>query len=347
MIQLASKLITSSANENQWLSDWPQDFCPNIYKRYADDIFVTFNSYELLKKFVEHMSTKHPNIKFTFEHEHFSFLDVKICWENNKLTTSVYRKPIFSGGFTNFRSFIPTVYKFRLVYTLLHCCFNITSSYEKFHNEINTLKQILKLNGYPTQFIDRSIKKFLQKLYVTKAIQDTVNKKQLLIVLPFLGAQSFLVRKLLESCIRNTLPYCSLRIVFQSKTRLSSLLWFKDIIPKEIRSHLVYKFTCSCCNATYYGESERHFFVRASEHLGMTPLTGKRVRNPKKSVIFDRILLNGHDVNFEDFTILLKENNQFKLHLTESLLIKRDKPELNRNIYSYPLELIQSVKRQG
>ena len=83
-------------------------------------------------------------------------------------------------------------------------------------------------------------------------------------------------------------------MAFQSKTRLSSLFCFKDIIPKEISSHLVYKFTCSCCNATYYGESERHFFVRASEHLGMTPLTGKRVKNPKKSAIFDHTLLKGH-----------------------------------------------------
>ena len=114
------------------------------------------------------------------------------------------------------------------------------------------------------------------------------------------------------------MPYCSLRIAFQSKTRLSSLFRFKDIMPKEISSHLVYKFTCSCCNATYYGESERLFFVRASEQLGMTHLTGKRVRNPKKSAIFDHILLNGHDASFEDFTILLKENNRFKLHLKKS-----------------------------
>ena len=328
--------------EKQWLSDCPQDFCPNICRRYVDDISVTFNTYEQLKKFVEYMNTKHPNIKFTFEHEHnnsFSFLDVKICRKNNKLTTSVYRKPTFSGVFTNFKSFIPTVYKIGLVYTLLYRCFNITSSYEKFHNEINALKQILKLKGYPTQFIDRCIKQFLQKLYVTKAIQDTVNKKQLFIVLPFLGAQSFLVRKRLQSCIRNTIPYCSLRIVFQSKTRLSSLFRFNDIIPKEISSHLVYKFTCSCCNLTYYGESARHLFVRASEHLGITPLTEKRVRNPKKAAVFDHILLNGLDASFEEFMILLKENNRFKLDLKESLLIKRDKPELNRNIYSYPLEL--------
>ena len=29
--------------EKQWLSDCPQDFCSNIYRRYVDDIFVTVN----------------------------------------------------------------------------------------------------------------------------------------------------------------------------------------------------------------------------------------------------------------------------------------------------------------
>ena len=58
---------------------------------------------------------------------------------------------------------------------------------------------------------------------------------------------------------------------------------------------------CSCCNANYYGESGRHFFARASEHLGMTPLTGKRVTNPKKSAIIDHILLKGYHTNFKDF----------------------------------------------
>ena len=32
-------------------------------------------------------------------------------------------------------------------------------------------------------------------------------------------------------------------------------------------------------------------------------------------------------------------NHSLKLHLKESLLIKHDKPELNRNIYNFPLQL--------
>ena len=69
----------------------------------------------------------------------------------------------------------------------------------------------------------------------------------------------------------------------------------------------------------------------ASEYLGMTPLTGKQ-----KSAIFDHILIKGHDVSFEDFTILLDENNKFELHLQESLLIKRGKPELNKTFIATP-----------
>ena len=95
---------------------------------------------------------------------------------------------------------------------------------------------------------------------------------------------------------------------------------------------------CSCCNGTYYGDSERRFFDRATEHLGMTFLTGKQVMNPKKLPMIDNILLIGHYANFESFSILLKERNEFKSRLKESISIKHGKPKLNRNIYSYSLE---------
>ena len=52
----------------------------------------------------------------------------------------------------------------------------------------------------------------------------------------------------------------------------------------------------------------------------------------------DRILLEGHNTTYDDFSILIPEKNQFKLHLKDSLLIKRDKPGLNRNIYTHFLK---------
>ena len=85
--------------------------------------------------------------------------------------------------------------------------------------------------------------------------------------MPFPGAHSFLIRKRLQSCIRNYLPYCSLRIAFQSKTRLSSLFRFKDIIPKKITWHLVYKFMCNWCNATCYGSQKDNSLLELLSNL--------------------------------------------------------------------------------
>ena len=47
-----------------------------------------------------------------------------------------------------------------------------------------------------------------------------------------------------------------------------SLFHFKDVIPKELPSHLVYKFTCGNCNLTYYAKTKRHLNARSSEHMG-------------------------------------------------------------------------------
>ena len=106
-------------------------------------------------------------------------------------------------------------------------------------------------------------------------------------VLLFLGRLFSEGRKRLNSCQWNELPFCSLRSAFQSKTRLSSLFKFKYSIPKYLHSHLVYKFLYSCCNATYYGETERHLFARAPEHPEITPLTQKLVKSPNETYLLE------------------------------------------------------------
>ena len=60
-----------------------------------------------------------------------------------------------------------------------------------FHEEIVKLKEIFKGNSYPEEFIDRCIKHFLNKLHVPKVEELTAAKKELILVLPYLGQQSF------------------------------------------------------------------------------------------------------------------------------------------------------------
>ena len=69
---------------------------------------------------------------------------------------------------------------------------------------------------------------------------------------------------------------------------------FKDVIKQEVGSHILYELICSYCGATYYGKSQRHFYVGASKHLMISPLTGKFLKIIKKSTIFGDILSEIH-----------------------------------------------------
>ena len=102
------------------------------------------------------------------------------------------------------------------------------------------------------------------------------------------------LKRKLQTSIRNSLPQCNIKVILKSTNHLSSLFRFKDVIPKELRSHLVYKFSCSSCNATYYGKRERHLNVRSGEHIGLSPLTGNRVAC-KPSAMADHLFLHEYD----------------------------------------------------
>ena len=73
--------------------------------------------------------------------------------------------------------------------------------------------------------------------------------------------------------------------------------------------------------------------------MGIAPLIGKLLKTSQKSAVFDHKLFDGHKANFDIFSILLKENNAFKLQLKESFLKPRDTRILDKNMYSFPLEL--------
>ena len=53
-----------------------------------------------------------------------SVLDEEISRENGKLVTTVYHKPISSGVYTHFESYLPSTRKFGMLYTLVYKCFN-------------------------------------------------------------------------------------------------------------------------------------------------------------------------------------------------------------------------------
>ena len=129
--------------------------------------------------------------------------------------------------------------------------------------------------------------------------------------------------------------------MFKSQNKLVKAFHFKDLIPKELMSGAAYKFQCGLCNKSYCGEYVRQG-VRTGEHIGISPLTKKKIQ-PKGSPVSDYLLLCNHSPSFDNFSVLTKENKKFLLELKESLLIMRDKPSLNRYIRSATLYLLDRV----
>ena len=273
------------------------------------------------------------------ENSSLSFLDITITRENNKFVKSVYRKLRFSSVFKNFESFIPDMHKRGLIETFLHRSFRLCSSYENFHQQIETLKSIFKHNNYPQNFVNQCMKKCLNKLFVKEDLNLMVPKRELIFVLAYLCKLSLDLRRRLRRTIERDLPYCKLKIIFRSKCRLNTLFRYKDPLKKKFRSGMIYRYTCSNFKVTFHGKTFCHFYTRAAEHMGISNLTGKRLKNVKTSAISDHLLQCNCAINFDDFSILATDCNKFKLHLRECLLIKRDKPILNRTIKSFPLEL--------
>ena len=197
---------------------------------YIDDIFVMFSSPVYADKFREYLSSKHSNIKLSLQKEQdgcLRFLDIKIFRKNDKFATNVYRKKTFSGVYTNLRSFIPETFKTGLIKSLFRF-FSLWSDFIKFHHEIDKSKSILCKNSYPSHLVDKRIKEFLDKILAPKPVVSTVAKKNLVIALPYLGKLSLQIHTRISRIMKNKLPYCNIRIVFQCKCKISNFFTFKD-----------------------------------------------------------------------------------------------------------------------
>ena len=142
------------------------------------------------------MSSKHLNIKFFIEKEEdgrLPFLDTKIFRENDKFVTNVYRKKTFRP------------------------CVSFCSDFIKFHHEIEKLKSILYKNSYPRGLVEKCIKERSDKILASKPVVSAVPKKNLVIAVPYLGKFSLQIRARINRIMKNKLPYCNIRFVFQTR----------------------------------------------------------------------------------------------------------------------------------
>ena len=204
-------------------------------------------------------------------------------------------------------------------------CFSFRLDFVKFHHEINILKSILYKISCPRDFVDKYIKEFLDRVLTREVVVSTVPKNVFMIGLPYLGKLSLQIR--------------SSSAIFELFSWLSAS-W-------STFSHSKIKFLFSYVQALFIDLSavvtmlpiKRHFKVRMCEHLGVSAHIGKRVKRDNDSAIKDHHLFCNHSSGFNNFSILARNNHNFKVTLMESLLINRDHSSLNKNRHLLSLEL--------
>ena len=92
-----------------------------------------------------------------------------------------------------------------MVYSLVYRCFGICSNWTQFHTELTFVKEIFQKNGYTEKFTAKCFKKFLNIIHLVKENVPTVEKKRLLLVLPYLGIISLQTRTKLQQALTGVL----------------------------------------------------------------------------------------------------------------------------------------------
>ena len=106
------------------------------------------------------------------------------------------------------------------------------------------------------------------------------------------------------------------KLVFNSfnSFKIKSYFSYKDPIPDDLKSLLVYKFTCASCGSSCIGKTCHHFKTRIEEHI----------KKYNKSHIFK--YLNSTTTCFDlynslSFKIIDKANSKFDIKLKKPYIL--------------------------
>ena len=131
-------------------------------------------------------------------------------------------------------------------------------------------------NGYPKKVIEFQIRKFLNQMFSPKEKQEE-KKTNIYLKLPYYGTYSETIKKDLNKILNPIFPNHNFRFIFINNFTVSSLFPFKDRVPDELRTRVIYKYLCGSCDKSYYGETSRNFRTRMFEHAGLSSDTGNEV----------------------------------------------------------------------
>ena len=267
--------------EKLWLQNCPLDFKPLYYTRYVDDCFALFRKKSDADKFHNYLNSQHKNIKFSIEFENqrkLSFLDILIERSDDGFITSVFRKKTSTGLGSSYFSFTPLIYKISAIKTLIYRAYHISSSYINFHNEVEKLKSFFINNGYPSTLFQKITKDFLSKIYSDESkLNFDIPKLPLYFKFPYFGIQSDKLKIELIKIIEKHFPFIDPKIILVNNYKIGN--FFKDLLPKDCISYVVYKYCCPLCGGSYIGSTTKSLRCRVSQHASISSINQSKRQN--------------------------------------------------------------------
>ena len=314
--------------------------------RYVDDTFGLIKIGEELHVQNE-LNAYHPNIQFTQEVEKdntIAFLDVAIKRVDETMETSVYRKTTNTDVYIHWKAHAPSSWKIATLKNLTQRATLVCSTELALKTELEHLKKVFcTINDYPEALVEEIIKNEQERRQIQPETSvDTPNEEnkqeeiQLQLSLPYAGKIGEQIVEKIQKYVRKAVSSEKRKVkvssIFKSK-KLSSKFSLKDPTKPEHRHNVVYYVKCpnKKCNCAYCGETKRRMEKRSNEH---------RSTDPKSHVLKHSKKTRHKRVKGEDFKILRSGfSSQFRRKISESLFIKKHKPDLNVQKDSYKLRL--------
>ena len=140
--------------------------------------------------------------------------------------------------------------------------------------------------------------------------------------LPYIGNLSHHIKnKLSKLCTEFCKENFNIKLVFNS-FKIKNYFSYKDPLPDDLKSLLVYKFTCASFSSRYIGKTCHHFKTRIEEHIKKDNKSHTFKHLHSTATYFD-------SYNSLCFKIIDKANSKFDLKIKEALHINWGKPTLN------------------
>ena len=340
MVELEARVIRPLIN----------DGTIKFYTRFVDDTLLLLKEEDIerVKAALERFDS---NLKFTydkFEDEAPHFLDIEITSNGLK----IYRKPTFTGHYTDFSSFVPWNHRISWIRSLVYRTKRLCD-HQHLKQGILDIKKFASWNGFPRSVCNRLINRFIN----SSARQQPKDEEDSEVItlwfnVPFIGSTGeSLIKSFQKKIVRllNTEKKIKIKTFFKT-TQLKDFASSKDKVQLLSKSNVVYEVCCPGCGENYIGKTERTMRERSVEHAWSDPESP--MRNHLKScphfnhmygllTIFDETPVAEEPKNRRNFTIqslqeqikiLDYDRNWNQLLYKEALNIERKNPSLNKGL---------------